>query len=188
MDNVYPGGGEAAITTACKNVKEAVQLLDYAYSYDGHILFNFGIEGVSFNWINGYPKYSDVVTKNPQYSLSVAMARYFRSNYNGPFVQDVRYFEQFLAYPEQLAAVATWSQPTHEKQLPPITQTADEAKKFASIMTNVDTYFNEQFDKTFVGQAPVSDWDKVVAQLKTLGINDAIAIQQAALDRYNKRG
>jgi putative aldouronate transport system substrate-binding protein len=184
---IYAGGGEAAITTACKNVKEAVQWLDYAYSYDGHLLFNFGVEGLSYTWVNGFPKYTDIVTKNPQYSLTVAMARYFRSNYNGPFVQDLRYIQQYLAYPEQVKAVETWSLPTHEKQMPPVSVTADESKKYAAIMQNVNTLFEESFSKTVIGQSPVADWDKVVAQLKQLGIADAIAVQQAALDRYNKR-
>lgn len=187
MDNVFPGSFDAAITTACKNVKEAVQLLDYAYSYDGHILFNFGVEGLSFNWVNGYPKYTDVVTKNPQYSLSVAMARYFRSNFAGPFVQDVRYFEQFLAYPEQVKAVETWSTPTHEKQMPPVTQTADESKEYAAIMQDVNTLQLEAVAKTITGQSPVSDWDKTVAQMKQFKIDRAVELRQAALDRYLKR-
>jgi putative aldouronate transport system substrate-binding protein len=99
----------------------------------------------------------------------------------------VRYFEQFLAYPQQLAAVATWSTPTHEKQMPPVSVTADESKKYAGIMNNVNTLYEEALAKTITGQSPVSDWDTTVAQFKQFGIDDAIAVQQAALDRYNKR-
>ena len=182
-----PGGNTAAITTAAKNVKEIMQLLDYAFSYDGHNLFNFGVEGLSYNWVNGFPKYTDVVVKNPQYPLAVAMARYFRSNFAGPFVQDLRYFGQYLTLPEQLAAVDTWSKPVNDYWMPPITPSTDESKQFAKIMNDINTLYAESFTKVVNGDQPVDSWDKTVTQMKQLGIDDAVKIQQAALDRYNKR-
>jgi putative aldouronate transport system substrate-binding protein len=182
-----PGGNTAAITTACKNVKEVMQLLDYAFSYDGHILYNFGVEGISFNWVNGFPKYTDIVVKNPQYPLAVAMARHFRSNFAGPFVQDYRYFTQYLTLTEQLAAVETWSKPVNDWWMPPITPNAEESKQFNKIMTDVNTLFSEQFAKTITGDVPVDNWDKTVAQFKQFGMDDAVKLRQAALDRYNKR-
>jgi putative aldouronate transport system substrate-binding protein len=38
-----------------------------------------------------------------------------------------------------------------------------------------------------MGAEPIENFDKYVKTLKSMGIDDAIKIQQAALERYNKR-
>jgi putative aldouronate transport system substrate-binding protein len=187
-DNAYAGQGSAAITTANKRVVETVKLLDYAYGAEGHILFNFGVEGLTYKMENGYPRYTDEITKNPQkLPMNQAMGKHFRAVFNGPFLQDRRYMEQYSALPEQQEAIKTWMQPSNEKQLPPITPTQEESRKFSTIMAEVTTRYDEAFNKILQGQLPIDAWDQVVKDLKQMGIDDAIKIQQAALDRYNKR-
>jgi len=187
-DNVYAGQGSAAITTANKRIAETVKLLDYAYGPEGHMLFNFGVEGLTYKMENGYPKYTDEINNNPQkLPMNQAMGKHFRSVFNGPFLQDKRYIEQFAGMPEQQEAIKIWSQPANDKLLPPITPTQDESKKFSTIMADVTTRFDEGFNKVLQGQLPIDAWDQVVKDIKQMGIDDAIKIQQAALDRYNKR-
>lgn len=186
-DNVFTGLG-AAITTACKRVDDVAQWLDYAYGPEGHMLFNFGIEGLSYTMVNDYPTYTDLLMKNPQgLPVNQAMGQHARSNHNGPFVQDRRYMEQYAALPEQKAAISTWMEPSNEMLMPPVSPTQDESKKFASVMNDVRTRFEEAFDKTISGAMAVADWDQVVDQFKQMGIDEAITIQQAALERYSKR-
>jgi putative aldouronate transport system substrate-binding protein len=151
------------------------------------MLFNFGVEGLSYKMDNGYPKYTDAAVKDPKLPLAQSMAQFFRSNYNGPFVQDKRYFEQYAALPEQQNSVKVWSEPVNDMLMPPVTPTQDESKKFASIMNDVNTLRDEMVVKVITGGKPVAEWDQVVAQMKQMGIEDALKIQQAALDRYNKR-
>jgi putative aldouronate transport system substrate-binding protein len=169
-------------------VPEIVKWLDYAYGPEGHMLFNFGVEGLSYNMVNGFPQYTDLVMKNPQgLPLAQSMAQHFRSNFAGPFIQDARYFTQYANLPEQQDSIKVWGVPTSEKLLPPITPTQEESKKNASIMNDVNTFMNEAMLKIVTGQQPVSSWDDVVKQLKAMGIEDAVKVQQAALDRYNAR-
>ena len=63
MDNQYPGTASVAITTSCKDVERAARLLDYAYGEEGHMLFNFGVEGESYEMKDDYPTYTDWVMK-----------------------------------------------------------------------------------------------------------------------------
>ena len=187
MDNAFPGLG-SAITTACKNVKEAVKWLDFGYGPEGHMLFNFGVEGVSYSMVDGYPRYTEDVTNNPDgLPLGHAMARHFRSSFNGPFVQDKRYMEQYSALPEQQESLKVWTQPTNEKIMPPVTPTQEESSRYASIMNDVETRYEEMLEKVITGQEPVDAWDQVVEQLKQMGLDEATKIQQNALDRYNQR-
>ncbi len=187
MDNVYPGQGSVAISSACKKVAEAVKWLDYGYSDAGHMLFNFGIEGASYKVVNGYPTYTDALMKDPKLAPVSAMSLYIRAHYNGPFVQDKRYIEQYSVLPEQKEAISIWSQPSNEGRLPPITPTQEESKKFATVMQDVMTRYEEVFHKVVTGTSPLDAWDQLVKDVKGMGIDDAIKIQQAALDRYNKR-
>ena len=186
-DNNYPGQGSAAITSSNKKVTETVKMLDYAYSQEGSLLFNFGIEGTSYKMVSGNPTYTDVVMRDPQLPSAQAISRYARGNFNGPFVQDVRYITQYYELPEQKEALTQWSKPTNEKLLPPITVTQDESKKFASTMADINTRFDETFNKVWTGKGTLDDWDGFVKALPGMGINDALKIQQNALDRYSKR-
>jgi putative aldouronate transport system substrate-binding protein len=71
--------------------------------------------------------------------------------------------------------------------MPPVTPTQDESKKFSTIMADINTRFDEVFNKVWSGALPLEAWDQYVKDIKQMGIDDAIKIQQAALDRYNKR-
>ena len=54
--NLCNGSG-AAITTQCKNEEIAARLLDFGYSEQGHMFYNFGTENESYTMVNGYPTY-----------------------------------------------------------------------------------------------------------------------------------
>lgn len=180
--------GCASITTANKYPKETVQWLDYGYSPEGHMLFNFGIEGESYKMENGYPKYTDIITKNPEgKSMSIAMSNYMRSHYSGPMVQDKKYFEQFMKYPDQVKAVEQWAKAEYSRNFPKLTPTPEESQKIAAIMTEVKVYSDEMFTKFIMGQESLDKFDQYVERMKKMGIEDAIKIYQTALERYNKR-
>jgi putative aldouronate transport system substrate-binding protein len=184
----YYGDGSVVITSSNKHVVETVKLLDYGYSREGGLLYNFGIEGVSYTMVDGKPIFTPEVMKNPQgLPPAQAIAKYARSINNGPFVQDPGYIMQYYELPEQKDALKIWMEPTNEKRMPPVTPTQDESKKFATIMADIDTRFDEVFNKVWSGALPLDAWDTFVKDLKQMGIDDAIKIQQAALDRYNKR-
>jgi len=61
----YRGEGSVAITPANKYPERSAELIDYLYSEEGALLKNFGIEGLSYNMENGYPKYTDLILNNP---------------------------------------------------------------------------------------------------------------------------
>jgi putative aldouronate transport system substrate-binding protein len=116
------------------------------------------------------------------------MSRYIRGNFNGPFVQDTRYIEQYFELPAQKDALKTWLEPSDERQMPPVTPTQDESKKYASVMNDVNARYQEIFTRALTGADPIDTLAGLPAQLRQIGIDDAIKIQQAALDRFNKRG
>lgn len=52
------------------------------------------------------------------------------------------------------------------------------------IFSNIDTYMDETVSKFVVGDLSLNQFDSFVQQLKDMGIEDCIAIEQAAYDRY----
>jgi putative aldouronate transport system substrate-binding protein len=189
-DLAYSLTGCVAITATSKNVDVAAKWLDYGYGEEGHMLYNFGIEGLSYQKDStGYPKYTDLIMKNPdKLPISNAMSRYIRGSYNGPFVQDKRYIEQYMVLPEQKDALNNWAKTDSAKYtLSRITLTPEESSEAASINNEINTYVNEMYLKFIMGAEPIENFDKYTAQLKKLGIDRYLQIQQTALDRYNKR-
>ncbi len=186
-----PGNANCGyITTACKNIELAVRLLDYGFSEAGHVLFNFGIEGESFNWVDGYPAYTDIILKNPEgKSISEAMKPYLCASGSFPGIQDYRYLEQYYQLQAQKDAPDVWSKcNSTETKIPKLIFTTEESDRMAAIKTNVDTCAQEWAFKFITGDKSLeNDFDKFRDELRTYGVEDVLEIYQAAYDRYLKR-
>lgn len=186
-DFAYTGIG-AAITTSNKNPVETVKWLDYAYSEAGTLLFNFGKEGVSYTMENGKPVFKPEVLKNPS-GLPViqSMSQHNRATFSGPFMLDIRFDEQYTTSADQLASKEIWAEPTLELKLPRTTPNSEESSRYASIMNDINTYKDEMYLKFIMGQEPLDNFDKYVKTIEGMGLQEAIGIQQNALERYNQR-
>ena len=183
-------GSGAAITTACKNIEKVCQVMDWAYSKEGHMYFNFGIKGKSYNLDkNGEPIFTNAVLNDPKFSPTNALAKYARSPFHGPFVQDFRAVKgTIFLLPEQQETLNKWSgfdKVPNYKADPPITFTTDESKEYANIMQKINTFYDEMFVKLIMGRE--KNTDTLVKTLKRMGIDNAVKIYQTAYERYLKR-
>ena len=183
-------GFGASISAESDNVEIAARLLDFGYSEEGHMYYNFGTEGVSYTMKDGVPTYTDIITdneKNGGLGIGPAMGKYQRACYNGPFEQDENYIYQFYALDEQKKALDLWPDTDALKyKMPLVPMTAEENNEYTRIMTDVDAYREQVLYKTITGKMPVSQLDEYYQGIKDRGIERAIEIQQAAYDRYLK--
>jgi len=189
MNHAYASEGTVAITSAAKDKELAVRMLDYGYSKEGGLFFNFGTEGVSYNMVGDYPTYTDLLMKNPdKLAPAQAISMYARGSYNGPFIQDKRYAEQFFALDTQKEAVNVWKNTDAAlHNLPPITPTPEESSDYATIMNDINTLVDEMTTKIIIGVEPIDAYDSYVEKMKSLKLDRAIEIQSAALKRFNSR-
>jgi putative aldouronate transport system substrate-binding protein len=128
-----------------------------------------------FNHPNGWP-------------IAQALSSHVLATSGGPFVQAIEYFEQYMAYPEQLQAVSNWAIPDpYRHVLPPITPTPEESQEIARIMTDITTYANEMMVRFILGTEPLSGFDNYINTVRRMGIDRAIAIYDTAVTRYNNR-
>ena len=186
---LYSTAGSAAISANSKNKELAARFLDYSYSEEGYMLNNFGIEGESYEMKDGYPTYTDTIFHNPNgLSVSQAMHCYLRACSVGPFVQDVRYIEQYYELDQQREALNVWGVSDAELYwLPQITLTSEESSEYSKIMGDLNVYKEEAMLNFIVGQKPLDEFDSYVEEIKRLGIDRAIEIQQAAYERFIAR-
>lgn len=188
-DNNYLGTGSAAITTSCENIEIVARLLDYAYGEAGSTLYNFGTENVSFTMVDGQATYNDEVLKNPNgLSIAHAIASYARACYNGPFVQNEAYAQQYYTTQEQKDAVARWSDTNMAKHvMPPVTATPEESKEMATYLADITKYRDQETIKFINGERSFDTWDDYVKEIEKMGIAKVLELKEAALTRYNAR-
>lgn len=177
------------ITSACKNVEAAIQYLNYGYTYEGSLYFSFGVEGEAWSWgDNGLPQFTELILKNPQgmtiSNVSYAVKIHFGSRYCYP---DAIGHPGVASNQAALKVRTQWMGDANEQsflQLPPISLTTDESTKRTEIMTQVNTYANEMMLKFITGAESLDHFDAYVKEVESLGLLDALAITQGALDRF----
>lgn len=185
------GAYTASISTQCTNPAIAAKVLDYVYSEEGQILTNFGIEGKTFNMVDGVPTYSDLIMKNPDgLTISQALGMYVKSGIGAYGVVDEGYIKQYYELPQQKKALEAWTigaEKSMMRGLPTITPKSEELSEYANIMNEVDKYRDQMIIKFITGIEPLDKFDEYVETMNKYGLERAMEIQTAALKRYEKR-
>lgn len=178
-----------AITSACENPEIAVKLMDYLFTEEGSILMNYGIEGVSYTMVDGKPRYTETILLNPDGFQARSVAMKYAWD-DGIGMNDFkRLWQKFEGTPSEgaLNAYNVWNQDSNANMLPPITRTAEEGQEYSAVYNDIQTFAHETIPMFIIGTKPLSEFDAFVAQIKSMNIDRAIEIQQAALDRYMAR-
>jgi len=175
------------ISGKCEDVELACRFLDFGYSPQGHMIYNFGVEGESYEMVDGYPVYTDKILKSGE-SITKSMSRYIRANTRGPFVQDIRYYEQYLQVPQAYKALEVWRKTNmREHKIPPVTHTTEESVEFSNINQKIKSYVLTMFYKFIYGEESIDNFDNYVNEIYDMGLERAIEIEQNALERYKDR-
>ena len=183
----------AAISTNCKDEKLelVMRALDYAYTDDGNLYWNFGKKGVSWDYgPDGKPAYLPLVTNDPD-GLNNAIDKYGGSTWSGNCIQATALLymkntqqsidaNDLWFYPNK-DITAAWTVPNG------VSLTADESTRAADLRSAISTYVNEASIQFITGQANFSTWDAYVNRVNTMGLPELLKIYQTAYDRYLKR-
>lgn len=174
-----------AISASSKYPKECVMWLDFQYSHQGWMITNYGTrEGETYVKVDNHYEWGPDIRENKN-GLTLSQAR-------------IRFTTNNAMYESYRRASDTWSQVQKTSQKAWLTSdddwalvdsinfTPNENKKFSSIMNDIDNYVIEYTTKSIMGISNVSFQD-FVKQIKNMGIDQAIAIKQAALNRYIKK-
>ena len=183
----FTNGESASITTKSEKAELCARFLDYGYSEQGYRYYNFGEEGVSYTMQEGKPVYTQAVLDpnlNGGNPISFAISAYTRAAYFGPFIQDPDYLPQYYALDAQKQALSVWCDTDEMKyKMPNTVLTLQEKTEFDAIMGNVWNYVWESFKRYVNGMLDAQDMDVYYRELKVMGIERAVQLQQAAYER-----
>lgn len=172
----------AAISTTNENIIETVKWLDWHYSEEGSTLFNWGIEGQAYEVVDGKKQFTDLILNNPDgLSNEEAGARYAGGVITQmPIVEDPEVFLQMKSLPQQKEASALWSSADTSMILPQLYFSSEITTENANIMSEINTYVAEQFNKYVMGIESLDTFDQFQQQLKDMGIETVLANYQAS--------
>jgi putative aldouronate transport system substrate-binding protein len=151
------------------------------------MLFNFGKEGETYTLVNGQPRFTDLVLRNPNMAVESALFRY--KMHDGPHLRWGAYSNPAtLINQKVMDAKIAWTEAVgYDLMMPPISLTADEGKEATRIHSVTNVYRNEMCIRFIMGETPLDKFGDYVAEMKKMGIDTAIAQYQAAYDRFMKR-
>lgn len=172
-----------------ENIELVCRWWDYFFSEEGILLGNFGIEGETFEYVDGEPVWMDSAFNKPDdvnWNLSTAQTMYFL--YNTPGYR-MPQNELFMVGEIGLECMDTWKGCYDNEHTYPaaVTMTLEESETYTSVMSDISTYVTEVFAKLFVGEMSFDEYDSFIADIEQMGIQQAIDVKQAALDRYDAR-
>ena len=175
--------GFTAISADSPYIKEIVQLFDYFYSEEGSLLMNFGIEGETYTMENGKPTYTENIANDSQGRSILSMLNIY-GHREWAYKQDIGYEDALLdeTYVNYRNDMEQYIRPT----IPALSFTEEEREVINSTYTEILSYKDEMINKFIMGKEPLDNFDSFVQTLKNMGIDDVLAVEQAAYDRYVK--
>lgn len=177
-----------AITSACKNVEAAVEFLNWGYTEEGRRLMYYGVEGISYEVIDGYPYFTDYVKNNPDgLPFAQALSQYDYSPANGPFLANGDYSIQTYSDAQKNALKVWQDNDCGDHYVATVIGPAPEyADEYSFIKSEVDTYVSENFALFITGERSLDEFDAYLDTLKSMNVDRMVEIYQAAFDAFNK--
>ncbi|MDF2907915.1 MAG: transporter periplasmic subunit [Herbinix sp.] len=184
-----PDGGSMAtvITSSSKNKELALKYMNYFYTQEGADLANWGIKDKTYTEdASGNKTYTDYMFKNDKIALGDAQTMLKIHLFAKLAEPDVVCNPNILANEKGLELRKMYSDDTtidNSQVLPVLQLSAEAAVERNSIMTDINTYVEEMTLKFITGATPLTEFEKYLETLSSMGINDAIQITQ---DGYMK--
>jgi len=174
-----------AITSANKYPEATIRWIDHAFSDVGALEFSNGPENVSWKWID---KDKGVYTQiaPPE---GVSFAEFRHKNTLGamtPYYNSERLTQVPNAQAKRLAAQVEKVLPYMPAEIfPDVYVDEAQAQKRADLTATISPYVMSMMAQFITGAADIDkEWTNYIDSLNKMGMNDLLAIQQAAYDVY----
>ena len=200
--NKYNPGWTATAVPASSDKQQAIaKILDFLVTEESVHLTERGMEGVSYEMADGKMRsISDPTLENTD---AVGMAlwcngsifpRYTLNNEISEGMEDTIAYAETNGVKNNQSAKSDYTlscinDPEHRllhDENGYAVPTAEEIDRTNEISTDLRTYSAELLTKLIMGEKSLEDWDSYIADLKELGLDDLIAINQARYDRATK--
>ena len=180
----------AVITNRVKTeekVRAILEWFNYLFTDEGALLMNYGIEGDTFEYVDGEPMFTEKITANseePPLNFSDAINKYCSLNFC--FKYDWTRELQVVTDEEKSAMTEVWNC-DNSYVLPTVTLTEQEGKVSELYELNL-TKFKDEFTVNYIIGKNTQSFDEFVATMKsTYHMDDLVKVYADAYARYLKR-
>lgn len=171
------------ITTACQDQVAAIRFLDFMFAGEGRILNTSGIEGVTYNMVNG------VVVPIANWQANVEAGVFLGDGYAPKMITDVTAlgFKE-TPYLNEDEELKKWTldildsvQSKTYQPFQPSIPSLEDAKELSKIFADLKTYIDEMYIKFLTGETSLDEYDTYVENCKSLGCDTAKEIYEKGL-------
>ncbi len=193
-DNAQYSYHRFGFTKACKDTEGAAKLLDFLYSEEYTNFFEFGVEGETYEMVDGKPQFLEGVGQpyweemskkgltNGLWIMMGILPRVYpgqdlKITEKNAAPYKLEYMEKFSKYPYK---ALTSGYENNYMALP----TDEELDLKNSIYPDLKTYSDETFVGLISGKLSLDNWDSYIAELKKLGMDDYLQMMTNRYERY----
>jgi putative aldouronate transport system substrate-binding protein len=185
------GTDTTIITSNCKNPEAAAYFIDYLYSEEGSTYLSWGIEGESYEVVDGEKQMLEDMDEDVQFYDTTMKKRY---TYADPTTIGFPMFKTFASCilstksDSYVEACRTWAQGDTSYRMPYAVMLNDkQTATIDDVENTMKDYIRESRQDFIEGKEPLTNYDNYLEQLKLLGVEDYIAIWQECYDAYTAR-
>lgn len=181
------------INSKVERAEDLVKFFNWLYTEEGALLTNYGVEGETYEMVEGTPKLLDSVSAIGDYAT-------LRANYGlgtwyiARFVNENTYMDMFK-YQEKMTGIAPVNMTqadriqklkeegilVHTQSFPSFTN--EETERLTTLETNLNTVFDQEINKFITGQRSMEEWGSFVEELKGMGVAEVEEIYNTAYSR-----
>lgn len=204
LSAVFGGPGVGKHTTVITKtadedtMKLCLQMLNYAYTEEGMLYWNYGDEGVSWEYDeDGVPQFTSLVKDDPD---TDPMTKYNGATWGSCCIQATNLLYQKNSQ-TAIDANNTWFYIDEDEEKNReitsgwrypvgISFTIEESDKLDEISQNIPTFVNESYASFLTGANDINDdavWEQYQKDLESYNLSEILEIRQAAYDRYLAR-
>jgi len=161
-----------------------MKYFDFFWTEEGRRMINFGIEGDSYDMVNGKPQFKDEIL-NSDTPVNEQLWNNYGAQLELGVHQDFEYEKQWMN-PIAMKGVEMYMENGYPiKQFPTLTFATEEKNEYDNLISDIETLVEENFQEWVLGAKPVEgNFEEYQENMKEMGIERVLEIYQTAYDRY----
>lgn len=179
-----------SISTNCANPELVVKMFDYLFTEEGSMLASYGIEDISYEYVDGDPRWTEIVTNNPDGAPFAGTSTYYL-NPGFPALQIANISAKNYTTDYQKEAAEIWASgfSGNSKQELNVSLDTEEATAINNSLSDMNTYLTQTVYEWIFGGFALDDaaWEKYLDTMDSMNIQEILDTYQAAYDRYLER-
>src|SRR5690606_22722064 len=174
--------GNFVMTDNCERPVEMARWMDFWYSEEGAKLFFLGVEGESYEEVDGRAELLPEVAEAASIDEGLRQHALFLGGwYPGWATGD---WFRGVETSEQSTEAAKVVEPYALKEVwPAFTFTAEESQRITTLGNDITKYADEAVAAFITGERSLDEWDDHLATFEQIGLPDYVAAHQTAHDR-----